>query len=133
MSRGDKLVLIIAIAILMLVVGITESLLVLNGIVPRERIAIKLSTPLYPYNYTYIYNINVYLGRGLYITKLSAKTSMHICILCGNNTLSINLDKENSRTIRLWCSSGSLNLVISAHMKPYEVNAGVIEVARKWR
>ena len=127
------MILIIIIAVLMLAVGIMESLLVLNGIVPRARVLIKLGTPLYPYNYTYIYNINIYLGRGLYITKLRAKTSMHICVLCDNNTLSINLDKENSCTLRLWCNSGSLNLVISAHMKPYEVDAGVIEVARKWR
>ncbi len=131
--RVGKAVWIVLASAILLVVGIAVSLMVLEGLAPRAKARIELVAPLYPYNYTYVYVIDVFLGRGLYIVSLDSQASIEACIFCNNHTLSVRVGKGEERVFGLECDTGSLHAIIKAYMEPYSVKAGVLRVARRWR
>ena len=131
--RRSKAIQIVVLVSVLFGIGVAEMMLVLEGVVPWATAHIDLETPLYPYNYTYIFTINVLLGRGTYLVSLNPKTQIEACVSCDGQAVEIKALGGEVKTATLYCDSGILNIFVKAYVEPYTTNVGDVTVTRKWK
>ncbi|MEL9939612.1 MAG: hypothetical protein QW348_01640 [Ignisphaera sp.] len=131
--RRSKATQIVVLVSTLLGIGVAGMLLVLEGFVPWATANIDLETPLYPYNYTYIFTINAFLGRGTYLVSINPRTQIEACISCDEQAVQIKALGGETKTATLYCDSGNLNIFVKAYVEPYTTSAGDLTVVRKWR
>jgi len=125
---------IVAVSAVLLSVGVAEMMLVLEGVVPSGRMVIELETPLYPYNYTYIYSIMAVFGRGIYTVTIEPNANIDMYVSCGNSSAHLSASRGDAKTVRLVCEEFiGINIFITARMEPYATSAGTLRVSRTWR
>jgi len=125
---------IVAVSAVLLFVGVAEMMLVLEGVVPSGRLVLELKTPLYPYNYTYIYSIMAVFGRGVYTVTIEPDADIDMYVSCGNTVVHLSASRGDARIVRLVCEeSVNINIHITARMEPYATSAGRLRVLRTWR
>jgi len=126
--KSKFLVRLIALAVM----AALEAMIIVRGYILTDITRIKISTELYPYDFTYECIVVVNKGRGTYIVNIVPNTTISLTILYPyHGQISIlKLDDITKRKVISIYSEGPIVIHIAAFARAYQADLGIIEVKR---
>ncbi len=120
------------VVVVMVVTCIVEVAMVLHGVVPLERMHIRVEAPLYPMKFVYAKCVVMSMGRGIYIIDIKPETRTQILVEWYSNgeIHTLNETLLNEKILEIY-SEAPPTLCVFAYAKPYQTKLVDIEVVRR--
>ena len=129
---GSSVLRIGVLASIVLLAGLAETIVVLQGIVPKTSTSIVVEAPLYPKNFYYYSTVDVHLGRGVYDIVFHAYSDTKICIVHDNTVTALNATRGTTIARKLWLERG-FTAHILVHGNPYQTRLVEVRAWRHWK